>query len=45
LQNLDDAFLTEVMGSDSVKALKSSDGLDVLETLPAPIKSEVLSAI
>lgn len=37
--------LTELVGNDGIKELKSADGLEVLASLPKPIREEILTLI
>lgn len=45
LKNLDQGVLTAIVGNDVIKELKGEQGLDVLESLPKPIRSEILNLI
>jgi hypothetical protein len=43
LQKLSPASLTELVGNDMIKDIKGPDGLEVVASLPRPIRSELLS--
>ncbi len=43
LSNLDNAELTELVGNDVITELKGEEGLDVLNSLPKPIRDQILS--
>ena len=45
LKNLDTDELTAIVGNSVVSELRSDDGLDVLESLPTPIRKEVLGLL
>ncbi len=42
LKSMDDGVLTSLVGNDVIKELKSKDGLDVLESLPKPIREDII---
>ncbi len=45
LENLDNTDLTELVGNDVIAELKGEDGLDVLNSLPKPIRDQILTQI
>lgn len=45
LKSIPDADLTAIIGNSAIKELKGKDGLAVFNSLPKPVKQEVLSLI
>lgn len=45
LKKIDEGVLTSLVGNDVIKELKSDSGLDVFESLPKPIRSDILQHI
>jgi len=45
LNGLDSGDLTVIVGNDAVKALKGDEGVHVLNSLPTPVKREVLELL
>ena len=45
LNSLDEADLTAIVGNDVISELKSEEGVEVLASLPVPVRREVINLI
>jgi len=45
LKSLDSGTLTSLVGNDVISELKSESGLDVLESLPKPVRSDIIELL
>jgi hypothetical protein len=45
LKSLDSGTLTSIVGNDVISELKSESGLDVLESLPKPVRADILNQL
>lgn len=45
LKNLDQGTLTSLVGNDVITELKSDSGLDVLESLPKPVRADIIELL
>jgi hypothetical protein len=45
LRKIDEGVLTSLVGNDVIKELKSESGLDILESLPTPIRKDIIEQL
>jgi len=45
LKNIDSAVLTSLVGNDVISELKGDSGLDVLESLPKPVRADIIEQL